>query len=176
MLPLYIRMGDRLVYWQGWYHLNLVSAIAGQVGKRATLTTHYAKDEPTASADVQAAVAARRAEGYAEIPSSEYHQVVVQWRRDAWASVGDVRWRDEIEAVFDEALESTGLGFCDGGTFGGYKVQVFCLVVDAELGAREMIAALQELERLDSAVLAVRYGATYRVVYPPDYQSSFSIL
>jgi hypothetical protein len=173
---LYKQTDGGLLYWQGWHHRNLVSAIAGRVGERAKAACHYAPDEPSAAAEVEAATAAKRAEGYAAIAIVEYHQVVVQWRRDTWASVADLAWRDEVEAVFDEALESTGLGFCDGGTFGGHKVQVFCLVVDVELGAREMVAALREVERLDGAVMAIRVGEDYRVVSPPGYRGPFSIL
>jgi hypothetical protein len=153
-----------------------VSAIAGRVGERATVNNYRVSDEPAALREVEAATAIKRAEGYVEVPTAEYHQVVAQWVREVWASVNDLTWRDEVEAVFDEALESTGLGFCDGGTFGGYKVQVFCLVVDPDLGAHEMIAALRELERLDGAVLAIREGDEYRVVFPPDRASGFSIL
>jgi hypothetical protein len=173
---LYKRTENGLLYWNGWHVMTLVAVAGGTVGERVRPSCHDARDELAAAAEVEAATAAKRSDGYAEIPMTEYQQVVVQWRRDTWASVRDLGWRQEVEAVFDEALDSTGLGFCDGGTFGGHKVQVFCAVVDTQLAVREMVDALRELERLEGAILAVPEGATYRVVFPPDHQGGFSIL
>jgi hypothetical protein len=173
---LYKQAEGILLYWQAWHYMKLVSTVSGRVGAGPKLVTHHAADESTAAAEVEAAASAKRLEGYAEIPMLDYHQVVIQWRRDTWASVPDLKWRDEVEAVMDEALGAKGLGVCDGGTFGGHKVQVFCMVVDPDLGVRKIIAGLQEVERLEGAVVATREGEKYRVVFPEGYQGGFSIL
>jgi hypothetical protein len=85
-------------------------------------------------------------------------------------------WRDEVETILDDALGDVGLGFCDGGTFGGFKVQVFCPVVEWEPAVPVVLTVLRELERLEGAVVAVREGEGYRVVFPPEHPDHFSIL
>jgi len=38
VLPLYKKTEGGLIYWQGWHHLTLVSAIAGRIGEWAEVT------------------------------------------------------------------------------------------------------------------------------------------
>jgi predicted DNA-binding WGR domain protein len=173
---LYKQTDTGLHYWQAWNYLSRVTTVTGRVGECAKVANQVFSDEAAALEQIEAATATKRAEGFAEISPMDHHQVVVQWRKEKWASMNDAKWRDEVESAFDEGLEGKGLGYCDGHTFGGFKVQIFCLVLDAEQGAREMIGALEELERLDGAVVAIREGESYRVVFPPDHQGGFSIL
>ncbi|MCC2668505.1 MAG: hypothetical protein K0Q72_976 [Armatimonadetes bacterium] len=175
MQTLYRWVEGRLYFWEQRQFQGMISIAAGPVGGPAELARTHVPD-PLAAAQMEANRAARFAEGFAEIPPEEYHQIVVQWRREGWAARQDLAWREEVETILDDALGDAGLGFCDGGTFGGFKVQVFCPVVLWEPAVPVVLTVLRELERLEGAVVAVRDGADYRVVFPPGHAAAFSIL
>jgi hypothetical protein len=130
---------------------------------------------PSAEEIIAEAAEKPRQKGYTEIPMGEHHQVVVQHRLPSWGSVQDLKKGHRVEDLFNECLGWTGNGRCDGNDIGSGTMNIFSYVVDPKRGVETMLAPLRQHRLLKGAVVAVREGDDYRVVYPARSKSAFSL-
>jgi hypothetical protein len=174
---LYKRSRRGIRYWEAWTRGLWGVVHEGRIGDRGKSKHLPPWPERPVEQQIAEGVAKARGKGYAEIPREEQYQVVVQYRLQTWGSVEDLDKAHEIEHLFNERLGWTGNGFCDGNDIGSGCLNIFSIVVDAELAVQTMVAELQKHELLDGAVIAARYGdeEEYRVLYPSDFKGEFSL-
>jgi hypothetical protein len=176
MLKLYKRGRDGVRYWEAWARGAWVVVHEGKLGERGKVKHLEPQQGKTPEQVIALAAEKPRGKGYAEVPTEEQYQVVVQYRLETWGSVEDLDKAQEIEHLFNECLGWTGNGFCDGNDIGSGCLNIFSVVVDPQLAAQAMIAELHKHELLDGAVVAARFGEEYRVFHPPDFEGEFSLL
>jgi hypothetical protein len=176
MIRLYKRDGDGIHYWQAWRHQRIVVLHWGRVGEKGRTRQIRLRKGQTAKAVIEEAARQPNAEGYAAIDVNEHSQVAVQYRTIGWGSVGDLDKRHRIEDLLDDCLAWTCNGFCDGGDIGSGEMNVFCLVVNPEAAKNTLVSTLKKNRLLKGAVIAVREGETYRVLWPDGYAAAFSLL
>jgi hypothetical protein len=176
MLKLYKRGRTGIRYWEAWKVPGMVVVHEGRLGDRGKTKRVIPKDGQTPAQCIQQAAAKPRAKGYAEIPLKEQHQVVVQYRLETWGSSSDLRRGYDIENLFNECLGWTGNGRCDGNDIGSGTLNIYSIVVDPELGAATLVEELRKKRLLCGALVAVREGEEYRVVYPARFKGKFSLL
>jgi hypothetical protein len=176
MLKLYKRGRGSIRYWEAWVRGAWFVVHEGRLGDRGKVKHLEPQQGKTPEQVIAEAAEKPRAKGYAEIPTEEQHQVVVQYRLETCGSAEDLDKAHEIEHLFNECLGWTGNGLCDGNDIGSGSLNIFSVVVDPDVAAQTMIAELKKHELLEGVVVAVRYGADYRVVHPPDSKGVFSLL
>lgn len=176
MLKLYKRGRTGVRYWEAWKALGMVVVHEGTLGDRGKTKSVIPQDGQTPEQCLQKAAEKPRAKGYAEIPFDEQHQVVVQYRLKTWGSPADLAKSHKIEGLFNECLGWTGNGRCDGNDIGSGTLNIFSIVVDPDLGAATLVEELRKNRLLRGAVVAVRNGEDYRVVYPARFKGEFSLL
>jgi hypothetical protein len=176
MLKLYKRSRGGIRYWEAWTDGGHLVVHEGKLGERGKAKVVIPKAAQSPAQCLREAAAKPRAEGYAAIPLGQQHQIVVQYRLETWGSPVDLDKGHRIEALFNECLGWTGNGMCDGNDIGGGTLNIFSIVVDAELGAATLVAELRKKRLLKGAVVAVREGDEYRVVHPARFKGEFSVL
>jgi hypothetical protein len=176
MLKLYKRSRTGVRYWEAWKIPGMVVVHEGMLGDRGKAKYLIPEDGQTPEQCIMEAAAKPRARGYAEIPLDEQYQVVVQYRLKTWGSSADLEKGHSIEAMFNECLGWTGNGRCDGNDIGSGTLNIFSIVVDPDLGAATLVEQLRKYHQLRGAVVAVREGEEYRVVYPTRFKGMFSLV
>jgi hypothetical protein len=175
MLKLYKRGRTGVRYWEAWNNSGKVVVHEGKVGERGKTRFLILAKRQTPDHLIEQAALKARAKGFAEIPMGEHYQVVVQYQLKTWGSPTDLNKGHKIEDLFNECLGWTGNGHCDGNDIGSGSMNIFSLVVDPELGAALLVEQLRRNRLLKGAVVAVRQGENYRVVYPVRFQGAFSL-
>jgi hypothetical protein len=176
MIEIYKRDRDGCHYWRAWRHQRIVVLNWGKVGERGRTHQIRLKKGQAAKAVIEEAARKPIAEGYGAIDPEEYDTVVVQYQLAGWGSVDDLDRRRKIEEVLNECLASTCNGFCDGGDLGSGEMNLYCLVIDPSAVRNAIVSALKKNRFLKGAVIAVREGETYRVIWPDDFKGDFSIV
>lgn len=175
MLKLYKRGRAGVRYWEAWTIPGMVVVHTGKLGERGATKFLIPDHGQTPALCLKQAARKPRAQGYAVIPASKQHQVVVRYRLKTWGAPADLAKGHKLQALFNECLGWTGNGRCDGNDFGSGTLNVFSLVVDADLGAATLVKELRKNRLLKGAVVAIREKADYRVVYPARFQGAFSL-
>jgi hypothetical protein len=166
MLKLYKQVPSGILYWETWEDGRSHVMHWGLVGDRGE------QSETNDIKSVEHEIAMRRADGYSE--RENLPQLVLQYRLEGWGNTVDIDRRDRIEGLMNEALGWTGLGHCDGGDIGSGTINVFCFVVDAQLGLACILEALNGTGELEGLVVAERRDEDYRVVHPAGHVGKFS--
>lgn len=171
LVKMYKPDGVRRLYWQAWDRDGQAVFYTGELGQRgATEQVAPAAGQSVESVIEAGAVAARR-QGFEPVHPGAMRQIVLScptgpdWTADD--ILGVTRY---LEELCNDCLGRTGLGHCDGPYYGvgTGSVGVFSLVVDLELGIREVIAELRRHGcdgKDEELVLSVPDGAGFRVVY-----------
>jgi hypothetical protein len=176
MIKIYKSNGDGIHYWQAWRHQRIVVLHWGSVGEKGRTKQIRLRKGMKAKAVMEEAACQPRAEGYVPIDVDEHRQIAVQYRLAGWGSVADLEKRHKIEELLDDCLAWTCNGFCDGGDIGSGEINVYCLVVDPEAAKTTLVSTLKKNRLLKDAVIAVREGESYRVLWPEGSSTPFSIL
>lgn len=118
--------------------------------------------------------------GYAPIPDEEMYIVAVQFpMKSLKGSKRDLWLRDIVEKYLNDSLGWEGLGHVDGWDMGQlsckekkYALTVFCYVVDAVLGVKNVLSTLR-YSRLDPyrvkiAIKSIKGDSKYVLKYAAD--------
>lgn len=114
-----------------------------------------------------------------------HYSLIVQYRVDGWGSPADLKKRHRLSDLLGDCLEETENGYCDGGDIGSGSINIFLEeVIDPQRACDTIVAALQESDDLEGAVIALdldpegtqEEGPDYAILWPTDYQGEFSIL
>ena len=175
MLKLYKRVPAGILYWEAWTDAGRVVIHEGRLGQRGKARYQRPPKGTTLKQFIARAAKERCAQGYKAIRTEDHHQVVAQYQLNGWGSARDLDKAIKIQGLFDECLGWTGNGHCDGNDIGDGSMNIFSDVVDPELGAKTLVAELRKHRLLAGAVVAVREGHDYRVVYPVRFEGQFSV-
>jgi hypothetical protein len=174
MLKLYRRRQDGHDYWEAWDADGKVTIHWGQLGETGETRTIPTTFFRSAKKIIETESKLPRTEGYREIEIDDHYQVVVQYQLGSnWGTDDDLKTRHEIESIFNECFGWTGNGMCDGGDIGSGMMNIFSYVVDPTIALRTMRNELSSRGLLDSAIIAVREGDEYRVVWPENFSGDF---
>jgi hypothetical protein len=175
MLKLYKRGRGGFRYWEAWAYGPWVVVHEGKLGERGKVKRVLPDDGFSSEQFITERARKRCQQGYTEIPQDEHHQIVVQYRLKTWGSPKDLAKAHKVENLFNECLGWTGNGRCDGNDIGSGTLNVFSDVVDPQVGVETIVVTLREHRLLKRAVVALREGEDYRVVYPPRFKGRFSL-
>lgn len=174
-VKLYKPDSERRLYWQAWDCDGRVAFHTGEVGRRGTTEWVTPSANQTPEETIRARAEAAGREGFAPVGLEAMEQIILSCPTESdWTPdeiLGVARY---LEELCNECLGWTGLGHCDGRSYGPRSVGVCSLVVDQALGIQAIIAELQRhgCEGKDEElVLSVPEGAGFRVVYttgPPS--------
>ena len=175
MLKLYKRGRTGIRYWEAWASLPMVVVHEGKLGERGKTRQLLLEDERTPEEFINALAQKSRDKGYAEIPREEQYQLVVQYPLTTWGSAKDLSKSHKIESLFNECLGWTGNGRCDGNDIGSGTMNIFSIVIDPKIAGATLVEELRRNDLLEGAVVAVREGEGYRVLYPDGFKGDFSL-
>jgi hypothetical protein len=147
LVKLYKRDGDALRYWETWEHGGTNTLHWGTVGDEGDTTT--LKTTKSARDKVRAELAARKAEGYAEVPVDGMAMLVVEYKVEGFGNEADLAKRDRLESLLDNVLGWTGLGHCDGGSTGSGTMEAASYVVDFAIAKKLIEEELADTEFAD---------------------------
>lgn len=119
------------IFWQdkpGNYVLH--QGPLGEEGEVEDIGRKLLKSADTRIAELEAA---KRAEGYVEIPIERLHVLMIEYPVDGFGTQAELDKRNRLQARMDETLGWTGLGHCDGGSSGSGTMEVFCFVVAPQM-------------------------------------------
>jgi hypothetical protein len=176
-VKLYKRDGDRLLYWEAWDCEGRATFHSGEIGHRGSTERIEPAADQSVESVIQTEATETRQRGYEPFDREGMKQVILSCPTGPdWTSHDEMCVARYLADMCDESLGWTGLGHCDGPFFIRGAVGVYSLVVDQELGIREIIAELRRngCEGKDEEmVLSVPDGEGFRVVYttgPPTQQ------
>jgi hypothetical protein len=175
MIELYKREPDGFHYWRAWRYRRIVVTNWGKAGEKGRTHQIRLRKGQTAKAVMEEAARSFIARGFAPIDLDSHATIAVQYRLQGWGSVADLERRRQIEEVLTECLASTCNGFCDGGDLGSGEMNLYCLVLNTEAAKTALVYTLRKNRFLKGAVIALREGESYRVLWPADFQGEFNI-
>ena len=112
---------------------NAVIEHWGLLGKRGEVREHSADPDLNDVENLEHVLAEPRANGFEPFPPDDHVTVVVEYPLKSRNSANDLARRHGVEDRVNELLGWTGLGVCDGGSIGSGTMEIFCIVVDAEV-------------------------------------------
>lgn len=146
MLKLHKATETGIAYHEAWVDGERVVEHWGQLGDRGQTRDHALDTARSPLENLRSVLEPALASGYAEVPEEEYRTLVIVYAVDGWGSDAELDKQARLMERMDEALGSTGLGHCDGGSVGSGAMEVTCLVLDFELAKRVIQAELTGTE------------------------------
>jgi hypothetical protein len=139
---LYKRVHDVLHYHEAWADRDSVTEHWGVVGERGS-TRELAQSKGTsAEAAIAELLQPVREAGYSPIDMGDHRRLIVEYAVDGFGTPADLDKRHALEGLLNEITGWTGLGYCGGGSIGSGTMEACCFVVDFEIAARVIAAAL----------------------------------
>lgn len=121
----------------------------GLLGERGDTATQRIKLLKGLEAQMDDVLEPARALGFAEIDLSQFHTLVIEFRRgDAWQA-NDADKLEALDDALTEALGWVGLGVSNGRTTHDNVVAATCRVVDADLARAAIVNAFKDTEFSD---------------------------
>jgi len=150
MLKLYKRADEGLYYWETWdkdsktaiVHWGKVGERGAQRGVASGIFSNFRKT-------IQKEINERLTDGYQSIDIDKHHTLLIEYKIDDMGTPADLEKRSRLEQRMDETLGWTGLGHCDGGSYGHGSMEVCCFVVDFDIASQIIQADLKGTEFAD---------------------------
>ena len=149
MQKLYKAVTGHICYHEAWIAGDKMYEHRGVVGDPGE-TRELAKpkgisDEQAITAILKTAIDA----GFKAIRSDDHATLIVEFKITGAGTKADIEKRHRLQDRLDGTLGWTGLGNCDGGSFGSGTMEVCCFVVDFEIAKRVIESDLAETEFAD---------------------------
>jgi hypothetical protein len=139
---LYKQVDGVLHYHEAWADRGSITEHWGVVGERGSTRQVSVPKGASVEAAVAKVLRPAREAGYAPIDIENHRRLVVEYAVDGFGTHADVDKRHALEDLLDEVTGWTGIGHCDGGSIGSGTMEACCFVVDFEIAARVIAAAL----------------------------------
>jgi hypothetical protein len=133
-------------YWETWKRGAVHTVHWGRIGERGSTKEERGSLFRSAARLVAPQIAAKKAEGFREIPDDDHHVVLIEYAIIGMGTPEDLEKRHRLQERIDQTLGRTGLGHCDGGSIGSGTMEVCCMVVDFAIAARVIEADLRGTE------------------------------
>lgn len=178
MIKLYKHVVAETHYWEAWDAGNgSVTVHWGVLGTQGESKDVPIPQNATADEIIDRESQTLRSNGYNTINIEEHVQLILQFKtQDAWGDTGDLDKRHSVEDILNECLGWTGNGHCDGGDIGSGTINAYSFVVDPYLARDAIVVALKHEDLIDGAIIAIDNQDDYKVLWPDDFSSEFSIL
>jgi len=144
VIKLYREVGGVLRYHEAWPTEAGVTEHWGVVGERGETRAHPVDPGRTPSEVIEAILQPAIDDGYAPIDDERMVTVVIEYPIEGMGASDDLDRRHDLEERMDETLGWTGLGHCDGGSIGSGSMEVFCIVIDADIARRTITDDLRD--------------------------------
>jgi hypothetical protein len=142
MFKLYRRSKQDLEYWEAWYSNGKVFEHKGLCGDNGEVREHDAPDARIARSTLMKLKGEGKVAGFKPIAPSRHAMIVIERPINGFGGQHDLDVRGKLEDELDQLLGWLGLGHCDGGSTGSGSIEVFCLVVSAEIALRAISKTL----------------------------------
>lgn len=156
MIKLYKTENGRILYWEAWDEDGSLVIHSGEIGD----TGESEKIRIGPGVDCEELLAERASEaindGYQEM--DPVYEVVVQQRVEGFGTPSQLEFRDELVDLMNECLGWAGIGHCDGWDIGSGAMNIYCFVVERQIGAKVVLAALKEKGFLSKVTVASRWA------------------
>lgn len=90
-----------------------------------------------------------KSKGFVEIPAEDHDLLIVQLNLNGIQPGAEVEMNCRLQERLAQTLDWVGLGSCDGGIVGSQFAEVYCSVVDYEIGKPVIEADLWDTEFAD---------------------------
>jgi hypothetical protein len=138
-------------YDEAWVADGHVIEHVGKLGTTGRTTTHDLTPGISDLKNVMRVLQPGLKGGYATIPREHHFTLLIEYAIRDFGTTDDLRKRHALEERMNETLGWTGLGHCDGGSFGPDTMAVCCLVVDFDLARRIVVSDLEGTQFADYA-------------------------
>jgi predicted DNA-binding WGR domain protein len=175
VLKLYKKEGDALHYWEAWVHEGELTVHWGKVGEQGqTRTQPLPPDEEDPDLLLASEAADLVDQGYEEPEPDVFVPLVLQYPLEGTGSAQDLALRDAVDELCTDILGWTGNGEVEGGEMKLGRMNLYLLVMDADVAVRRLVEALDEEDMLEGAVFAVvPENGTPRVLWPQGHTGTF---
>jgi hypothetical protein len=175
MQKLYKSLPDGLHYFEGWDRSGVAILHSGRVGERGTTKELRPANDESVEGILSRELTSASQSGYTALASDALSTLVVQYDVSGWEADEALEFRHLVEEVLNDALGWVGVGHCDGGEIGQNNVNVWCKVVDPELGNQAILNGLKSRGLLEDVVVAIQIGSRYDPIYPPGHVDRFQL-
>ncbi|MET3574441.1 hypothetical protein ACFFIY_13230 [Bhargavaea ullalensis] len=154
MMMLYKRNGKKTEYWGAWKtgrSLTIHTGTVGTAGTKEELPLGLFQSAPrliSRLANEQVRI------GFEHIEEDDLRELVVQFPYEEHNEQDAVDQSEVIEEALDDCLSQNGIGYLDGGDFGGGKANIYFCVIDVDLAFRAVSEELARRGLLDEAAIA----------------------
>jgi hypothetical protein len=142
MEKLYKRVDGTLHYHEAWASGRAITEHWGIVGERGSTRKIAQRKGTSAEAAVAEVLRPAGEAGYAPIDTQDQRRLIVEYAVDGFGTPADLDKRHALEDLLNEITGWTGLEHCDGGSIGSGTMDACCFVVDFEIAAHVIAAAL----------------------------------
>ena len=178
MKKLYKTIDGVLHYKEAWTHDGDCTFHWGIVGETGESETYHIDGDTLKQPAVDNVLADAVTEGYREIPLEDHYEIIVQYKtKDEWGDTTDLDKRHHVDDLLNECLGWTGNGHCDGGDIGSGTINSYSFVVSPQAACDTIVKELRDEGILEGAIIAYEdKNDEYQILWPPDFEGTFSIL
>jgi hypothetical protein len=115
----------------------------------------------------------RQAERIEGDEGREFKTLIVQYRTRKGSSRLDLEVH-RVEDVLNESLKRTDNGCCDGNDMGSGTTNIFLQVKDPQRAVKTITEALNKIQRLNGATIALETEEGFEVLWPQSFRGEFN--
>jgi hypothetical protein len=134
MRKLYRQIDGVLHYHEAWAVDGGIVEHWGNVGQRGQLREHAIEIGISEEEQVNQILKPAVDIGYLPIDTDDHAVLCVKYAIDGFGSPADIRRLRKVEERLDNVLGWVGVGHCDGTSWGSGTMELFCIVVDPQIG------------------------------------------
>jgi hypothetical protein len=143
-------------YDEAWIDDDEVVEHVGQVGTKGRTISHEISPTLSDEQNVLNVLQPALNGGYTEISREEQSVIAIEYLLEQVTNEA-LSKRHSLENRLNETLGWLGIGHCDGGSIGSGTMEVFCLLVDFDIGRQAIIEDLANTE-FDDYERMFRFG------------------
>lgn len=136
MIKLYKYNNKDILYWEIWQDIGCIILHWGKVGDRGQSNKIKIARGFDVNSFIQIEIKKKLDEGFKSIPLEDHHRLIIEYYIYGIDNKLDLNKRQKLENRLNETLGWKGLGHCDGGSMGSGTMEVFCFVIDFDIGRK----------------------------------------
>jgi len=140
---LYKKIDSKWLYHEAWINHNNVIEHWGILGTIGETYEHQRNTKLSVEDNVNLVLEKPLSEGYTEIDTDDQIYLQIEYRVKGMGSDQEHNKLDSLADRIHETLSRTGLGICDGSSYGSGTMEVICFVIDFDV-AKAVIAKYLE--------------------------------
>jgi hypothetical protein len=180
MLKLYKQTPEGTQYWEAWQDTDKLVTHWGTLGDKGQSVEMPLGDDETEEAAIARESEPLRASGF--VPIEPIQSVVISYSTSGWRPEALLDKRYRVEGLMNEILGWSCNGYCDGSDMIGGRINIVCVVIEAQIAAQTAIDALRKEGLLEGAAVAIKFDIEneeeeYQVRWPePEDRAESDLL